>query len=92
MSTTSKLKRETVLQKRADIGGDPDRSFEQSFSSLAYAYIQDKAPGLLDYLVGFQLVDRNEDNTKAIGVFGFKVGDEWVYAPIFFLAGDMKGH
>lgn len=92
MSITSKVKRETVLHKLANIGGDPDRSFEQSFSSLAYAYIQDKAPGLLDYLVGFQLVDRNDDNTKAIGVFGFKVGDEWVYAPVFFLSGDMKGH
>ena len=91
MSIT-RVKKQTMLNKQADIGGDPDRSFEQSFSSLAYAYIQDKAPGLLDYMVGFQLVDRNDDNTKAIGIFGFKVGDEWVYAPIFFLSGDMKGH
>ncbi len=47
---------------------------------------------MLDFIVGFQLVDRNEDNTKAIGIFGFKVGEQWLYAPVFFLNGDMKGH
>jgi len=78
--------------KIAALGGEQDTAFEQSFASLAYAYIQDKAPGLLDYMVGFQLVDRNEDNTKAVGIFGFSVGDQWIYAPVFFLSGDLKGH
>lgn len=78
--------------KTANIGGDTAQGFEQSFAALAYAYIQDKAPRLLDYLIGFQLIDRNEDNTKAIGVFGFKLGKQWVYAPVFFLNGDLKGH
>jgi len=78
--------------KFAAIGGDQEQGFEQSFASLAYAYIQDKAPGLLDYMVGFQLVDRNDDNTKAVGIFGFKVGPQWVYAPVFFINGDLKGH
>src|SRR5665213_3602638 len=71
--------------KLADIGGDQETGFEQSFASLAYAYLRDKAPRLLDYVVGFQLVDRNEDNTKAVAVFGFKVGKQWLYAPVFFL-------
>jgi hypothetical protein len=74
----------------APVGGETE--FEQAFSSLAYAYLKDKAPRLLDYLVGFQLVDRNDDNTKAMGVFGFSVGDQWLYAPVFFLNGDLKGH
>lgn len=78
--------------KTAALGGEPESGFEQSFASLAYAYIKDKAPRLLDYMVGFQLVDRNEDNTKAMGVFGFKVGNQWLYAPVFFLNGDLKGH
>jgi hypothetical protein len=55
--------------KQADLGGDgQDLPFEQAFSNLAHAYLRDKAPGLLDYEVGFQLVDRNEDNSKAIGI------------------------
>jgi hypothetical protein len=78
--------------KSAALGGDQDMPFEQSFSNLAHAYLKDKAPSLQDYEVGFQLIDRNQENTKAIGVFGFKVGSTWIYAPVFFLNGDMKGH
>jgi hypothetical protein len=78
--------------KEASIGGEQEAGFEQAFSSLAYAYLKDKAPRLIDFVIGFQLVDRNEDNTKAMGVFGFKVGDQWLYAPVFFLNGDLKGH
>ena len=78
--------------KFAAIGGEPEQAFEQSFASLAWTTIQDKAPGLLDYVVGFQLLDRNEDNTKAVGIFGFKVDKQWLYAPVFFLAGKLKGH
>jgi hypothetical protein len=78
--------------KAASIGGEQEAGFEQAFSSLAWAYLKDKAPKLMDYVVGFQLVDRNEDNTKAIGVFGFKVANQWLYAPVFFLNGDLKGH
>lgn len=78
--------------KVASIGGEQEAGFEQAFASLAYAYLKDKSPRLLDFIVGFQLVDRNEDNTKAMGVFGFKVGEQWLYAPTFFLNGDLKGH
>ena len=76
----------------ADPTGGGETEFEQAFSSLAYAYLRDKAPRLLDYMVGFQLVDRNEDNTKAVGIFGFKIDKQWLYAPVFFLNGDLKGH
>lgn len=79
--------------KLAALGSDGnDVPFEQAFSNLAHAYLRDAAPSLLDYEVGFQLLDRNTENTKAIGVFGFKVGSHWLYAPVFFLAGDLKGH
>ena len=80
------------ILKRASLGGDQEAGFEQSFASLAFTYIQDKAPALLDYMVGFQLVERNEDNTKAMGVFGFQIGNQWLYSPVFFLNGDLKGH
>lgn len=81
------------FKKQAELGGDGnDTQFEQSFSNLAHAYLKDKAPGLLDYEVGFELMERNEDNTKAVGIFGFKVGSQWLYAPVFFINGDLKGH
>lgn len=79
--------------KYAAIGGKgDDSSFEQAFSNLAHAYLRDAAPKLLDHEIGFQLLDRNRENTKAVGVFAFKVGSNWLYAPVFFLNGDLKGH
>lgn len=79
--------------KAAALGGKGDDTpFEQAFSNLAHAYLEDKAPGLLDHEIGFQLLDRNNENTKAVGVFAFKVGSLWMYAPMFFLNGDLKGH
>ena len=91
MPTSSVLSRSRT--KQAYLGGDgQDVPFEQAFSNLAHAYLQDKAPSLLDHEQGFQLLDRNQENTKAIGVFGFKVGSNQLYAPVFFLQGDLKGH
>jgi hypothetical protein len=69
----------------------PDAEFERTFSDLAHARLRDRAPGLLDHLVGFQLLDKNEDNTHAVGVWGFDVGGELLYAPVFFLNGQLKG-
>lgn len=78
--------------KNAEIGGGQDAPFEGAFSNLAHAYLRDKAPSLLDYELGFQLLDRNQENTKAAGIFGFKVGSQFLYAPVFFLNGKLKGH
>lgn len=78
--------------KTAAPGGSPEQPFEQAFSNIASAYINEKAPSLLDYQVGFQLLEKNEEDSKAVGVFGFKVGPQWLYAPVFFLSGDLKGH
>lgn len=69
-----------------------DANFERTFADLAYARLRDKAPSLLDDLIGFQLIDKNDDETHAVGVFGFKVASEWVYAPVFFINGELKGH
>lgn len=90
--TDSRSRALAAFRKQASIGGEQETAFEQAFSTLAYAYLKDKAPRLLDYVVGFQLLDRNDDNTKAVGVFGYKVGDRWLCTPVFFLNGDLKGH
>ena len=78
--------------KSAAIGSGTEGEFERSFASLAYAYMKDRAPKLLDYLVGFQLLDRADDNNKAAGVFGFYAGKHWYYVPVFFLNRDLKGY
>lgn len=83
---------DTRKVKLASLGGDPDQPFELAFASLAHTYLKDKAPSLLQHVVGFQLLDRNQDNTKAAGIFGARVGNQWIYCPAFFLNGEMKGH
>lgn len=79
--------------KRAELGGDGQSvPFEQALSNLAHAYLKDRAPQLLDHELGFQLLEKNEDNDRAIGIFGFQVGQQLLYAPVFFLNGELKGH
>jgi len=68
-----------------------EQEFESRFASLAYMQIKDRSPKLTDYVVGFQMVDRSEDKKKAVGFFGLKAGDTWMYAPAFYVGGDMKG-
>jgi hypothetical protein len=90
MLTTSR----PAIPREKHAGGDDadDTGFEQSFSAIAHAYLTDRAPGLLDYEVGFQLVDRDDDGKKAAGVFGFKVGNRWFYAPVIYVNNELKGY
>lgn len=67
-----------------------DTDFEQTLADLAHAQLRDKAPALLDFLVGFQVVDRNEEGTHGVGVLGFKIGKQIMLAPVFFLNGELK--
>jgi hypothetical protein len=46
----------------------PEAEFERTFADLAHARLRDRAPGLLDYMVGFQLLDKSDDDTHAVGV------------------------
>lgn len=68
-----------------------DTEFERQFADLAHTVVSDKAPALADYLIGFQVLDVNEDQTKATGVFGCEVGNEMIYLPVFYLNGELKG-
>lgn len=80
------------LAKRADYGSDgQSRSFESAFAQIAHDYLQDRAPALLDYEVGFQLLDRDDDKNRSLGVTAFKVGEMWLYAPVFYVNGKLKG-
>lgn len=75
-----------------ELAGTGDSGFEQAFANLAQAFLKDAAPGLLDHQLGFQLLDKNQDDTRAVGVFAFMVGSQILYAPVFFLNGDLKGN
>lgn len=69
----------------------PDMSFEQKFGRLADTQLNEKLPSLVNYRVGFQVIDKDEDETRAVGVAGYLMNNVWLYVPVFFLDGDLKG-
>ena len=78
--------RKTNHTKLAD-----DVSFEQNFFQLAFAYIRDKVPNLLNYMLGFEVVNKNEEGTQAVGLFKFDVSGRQLYIPVFYKNGELKG-
>lgn len=68
-----------------------DVSFEQKFGQLADSQISEKLPSLVEHRVGFQVIDKTEDDTKAVGIAAFIVNNLWLYIPVFFIKGDIKG-
>jgi hypothetical protein len=93
MAAVSGKLRAYCIKLAADaMGNATDVEFETALAQLAMLYLKDKAPRLFDYLVGFRVLDKADDNTKAASIFGFKIGSEWIYVPVFFLNGELKGH
>ena len=68
-----------------------DVTFEQNFFQIAFAYIRDKIPNLLDYMLGFEVVNKNDDGTNAIGLFKFAVNGKELFVPVFYKNGELKG-
>lgn len=70
----------------------PDNvQFAQDFSNIAFQFLQDRAPGLMKYILGFEVVDRSDNGTRAVGIFGFKIDGNYYYVPAFFMNSQVKG-
>lgn len=65
-------------------------SFEQQFGILANATISDKFPQLDSMKLAFQLIDKTDDNTKAVGASVYIVGKTVIFVPAFFRNGQLK--
>lgn len=68
-----------------------EASLEQAVANLAYSKLADKVPRLFDYVIGFQLLDQSEDRRRAVGLFGFRVGNRTFRVPIFYRDGQIFG-
>jgi len=68
-----------------------ETQLEQTFANLAYTNLRDKAQGLLDYLIGFQMLKVEDEGKRAVGIFGFEIEEKVYYASIFFLNGEVRG-
>jgi len=79
------------LLKRAD-DLTSTKSFEEAFASLVFAVQNDSLPKLADHILGFQLLEKSEDERRAVGILGMQLGNVLVYAPFFFRDGEMSGN
>ena len=54
------------MDKSADVESPDEVQLEQDFGRLAYTFLKDRAPGLIPYLLGFEVVEREEDGSRAV--------------------------
>lgn len=69
-----------------------DQEYEKAFFQIAYDKLQEKLHNLIPYLVGFEIVQKEEKGDRAVGVFGFKSNNgQIIYVPAFYINGTVKG-
>lgn len=78
-------------QAASQEGVDYD-AVRKSFMDQAYGLVANKAKVLFQdpFRLGFEVVHRNEKATKMTGFFAFRVNGAILYAPVFFLNGEIK--
>lgn len=65
--------------------------FEQKFGILADSTLNNKLPEMKNFSIGFQVIDTEDDNSRAFGVQIYNVGKHLVMVPMFWLKGKIKG-
>lgn len=80
-------------RKKAAMTAVNDLDIEKAFADQASGFVENKLEPLMKapYNIGFEVVRKNDDNTRLIGIFAFKVDDHLLFAPVFFLNGEIKG-
>lgn len=93
METNYFLYKNADWKKRAATTAVNDLDIEKAFADQASGYVENKLEPLMKapYSIGFEIVRKNDNNTRIIGIFAFKVDDHLLFAPVFFLNGDIKG-
>jgi len=76
---------------REKLAQSSDTNFEHQFFQISLDKLQSKLTNLMPYLVGFETIQKSEDNTKAVGVFGFKADNgQILFVPSFFVNGTVR--
>lgn len=80
-------------KKQAALTATSDADIEKAFADMASGFVENKLPALMqgDHNIGFEVVKKNDDNTRMLGVFAFRIDKALLFAPIFFLHGEIKG-
>lgn len=76
------------LKRAAD---DSKVTFESNFYKLTDAIVSEQFPALKQYDIGFQLVDKSKDNSKAFGIRAFRL-KTLIFIPFFYDNGKVYGY
>ncbi len=76
---------------RVKLAAGDVQTFENSLATIGRSFLSPKSPALFQHEIGFQVLDQDDDNTRAVGVFGFRIGDRLFYVPMFYRNGTVKG-
>jgi len=83
------------LLKQAAAGPQeaPRDQIAEAFAAQAYTAVENRCGLLMNdpHILGFEIIERNEQNNRLVGAFAFRVGDTLLLAPVFFLNGTVKG-
>lgn len=81
------------LEKHAGTQTKDDQAVAEAFAQQAYTAVGNRDRKIMcdPYLLGFEIVDKNEENNRLVGVFAFRVSGEILMVPVFFLNGKIKG-
>jgi hypothetical protein len=79
--------KQAASQEGVDYG-----AVQKSFMDQSYAVVANKAKILFQdpFRLGFEIVHRNEKATKMVGIYAFRVNGQLLYAPVFFVNGEIK--
>jgi hypothetical protein len=79
--------KQAATQEGVDYG-----AVQKSFMDQSYGVVANKAKILFQdpFRLGFEIVNRNEKATKMMGIFAFRVNKKLLYAPTFFVNGEVK--
>lgn len=80
-------------RKNAAAATQSDQDIEKAFLDQAWMQVQNKATPLMkaQHRVGFEIVHKNDENTRMVGVFVFRVNKDYLFVPVFFINGSIKG-
>jgi len=81
----------SLTHKEAGVERPDQTQMESDFSQMAFQFVQDRAADLGPYMLGFEVVERDDDGSKVCGVFGYKIGKAYYLVPVFFINGQIKG-
>lgn len=70
-----------------------NKKVEAAFADQAWVQIQNKVRPIAKepYVLGFEIVWKNDSNSKMVGIYAFRINEKLFYSPVFFINGDIKG-